>query len=86
MIKIRKKEYRKHITSKSYVIEFTRIKNDLGLEPEEFVAKLNNREEVILNYLTKIEKKRSIPINSMVANGAPDSSEYIIEFKEKDIS
>ena len=39
-----------------------------------------------LNYLNKMEKKRSIPINCLVANGVPDSSDYIIEFKAKDIS
>jgi len=86
MIKIRKREYRKHITHKSYVLEFDAIKKDLGLEPEEFVAKLNNKEETILKYLNKMEKKRSIPINTLVANGAPESSDYIIEFKAKDIS
>ena len=37
MIKIRKKEYRRHITQKSYVLEYSSIKKDLGLEPEEFV-------------------------------------------------
>ena len=85
MIKIRKKEYRRHITQKSYVLEYSSIKKDLGLEPEEFVAKLNNKDETVLNYLNKMEKKRSIPINCLVANGAPDSSDYIIEFEQRDI-
>ena len=37
-------------------------------------------------YTNKMEKKRSIPINCLVANGAPDSSDYIIEFEQRDIS
>ena len=86
MIKIRKREYRKQITSKSYVLEFDAIKKDLGFEPEEFVAKLNNKDEIVIKYLNKMEKKRSIPINTMVANGAPESSDYIIEFEQRDIS
>ena len=86
MIKIRKKEYRRHITPKSYELELSSITKDLGLEPEEFVAKLNNKDETVLNYLNKMEKKRSIPINCLVANGAPDSSDYIIEFEQRDIS
>ena len=86
MIKIRKKEYRRHITQKSYVLEYSSIKKDFGLEPEEFVAKLNNKDETVLNYLNKMEKNRSLPINCLVANGAPDSSDYIIEFEQRDIS
>ena len=68
------------------MLEYSSIKKDLGLEPEEFVAKLNNKDETVLNYLNKMEKKRSIPINTLVANGAPESSDYIIEFKQRDIS
>ena len=68
------------------MLEFSSIKEDLGLEPEEFIAKLNNKDETVLKYLTKMEKKRSIPINTLVANGAPESSDYIIEFKQRDIS
>ena len=68
------------------MLEFSSIKKDLGFEPEEFVAKLNNKDETVLKYLTKMEKKRSIPINCLVANGAPDSSDYIIEFEQRDIS
>ena len=68
------------------MLEFSSIKKDLGLEPEEFVSKLNNKDETVLKYLTKMEKIRSIPINCLVANGAPDSSDYIIEFEQRDIS
>ena len=88
MIKIRKREYRKHITQKSYVLDFATIKKDLELEPEEFIVKLNNKDEEVLNYLAMLEEKkyfrRHISMNSMIATGEPDSSDYIIEFKHKD--
>jgi len=66
------------------VLDFAIIKKDLGFEPEEFIIKLNNKDEDVLNYLNKAEKKHyRVSMNTMVANpnDAPDSFDYQIEYK-----